>query len=69
MAPSTASFARLRKSKECVIAIPTFEIAGSDPKDRHWKTQAAFAFMIGNDAEVTPDEARSLVRWILAGAE
>jgi len=39
---------------------------GTPKGTRHWSREAAFASMLANDAEVTPEEARSLVRWILA---
>jgi cytochrome c len=41
-------------------------IGGSDPQVRHWKNRAAFTRMLPNEIEVTHDEARALVRWILS---
>lgn len=41
-------------------------LAGTDPQHRHWANQAAFASMPPNRVEVTPEEARILVRWILS---
>lgn len=41
-------------------------IEGADPADRHWKARMEFNRMGANAPNVTPDEARSLVRWILA---
>ncbi|HWH39375.1 MAG TPA: c-type cytochrome [Usitatibacter sp.] len=42
-------------------------LTGSDPQARHWKGRAAFAQMLPNKDEVSAEEARSLVRWILSG--
>ena len=39
---------------------------GTAKGTRHWSKQAAFVAMLPNDAEVTPEESRALVRWILA---
>ena len=39
---------------------------GTAPDTRHWRNQAAFAAMLPNEPRTTPEEARSLVRWILA---
>jgi cytochrome c551/c552 len=41
-------------------------VGGTDPKERHWKSQAAFTSMLPNEVAVSDDEARSLVRWILS---
>ena len=41
-------------------------IDGADPSDRHWKDRIEFNRMGANAPSITPDEARSLVRWILA---
>ncbi len=41
-------------------------LVGTDAEHRHWKNQAAFTSMPANRVEVTPAEARSLVRWILS---
>ena len=41
-------------------------IEGADPSERHWKGRLEFNRMGANAPNVTPDEARSLVRWILA---
>jgi cytochrome c551/c552 len=41
-------------------------VGGTDPKDRHWKSHAAFTSMLPNEVSVTDDEARALVRWILS---
>lgn len=41
-------------------------IGGSEPGARHWKNRAAFTDMLPNAAETSPEEARSLVRWILS---
>jgi cytochrome c551/c552 len=41
-------------------------IGGTDADRRHWKNSAAFASMPANQVETTPEEARALVRWILA---
>ena len=42
-------------------------LTGSDPQARHWKGRATFAQMLPNEGEVSAQEARSLVRWILSG--
>ena len=42
-------------------------LTGSDPQARHWKGRASFAQMLPNESEVSAEEARSLVRWILSG--
>jgi cytochrome c len=42
-------------------------LTGSDPQARHWKGRAAFAQMPPNESEVSAEEARALVRWILSG--
>ena len=44
-------------------------ISGTGKGKRHWPNEAAFASMLPNDAEVTPEEARSLVKWILAAPQ
>ena len=41
-------------------------VGGTDPKDRHWKNQAAFTSMLPNEVAVSDDDARSLVHWILS---
>ncbi|HUJ01446.1 MAG TPA: c-type cytochrome [Usitatibacter sp.] len=41
-------------------------LVGTDAQHRHWQSQAAFTNMPANQVEVTPAEARSLVRWILS---
>ena len=41
-------------------------LGGSVPDQRHWRGQAAFSSMWPNAAGVTRDEARTLVRWVLA---
>ncbi|HET7400175.1 MAG TPA: c-type cytochrome [Usitatibacter sp.] len=42
-------------------------LTGSDPQARHWKGRASFAQMLPNEGEVSAEEARLLVRWILSG--
>jgi cytochrome c len=42
-------------------------LTGTDPQARHWKGRAAFAQMLPNEGEVSAEEARALVRWILSG--
>ena len=39
---------------------------GADPAERHWKDRLDFTRMGGNAPHVSADEARALVRWILA---
>jgi len=58
--------ARYRGKAGAEDELTQFVLAGTDPKHRHWANQAAFAAMPPNRVEVTPDEARTLVRWILA---
>jgi len=41
-------------------------IQGADPRERHWKNRQEFAQMAGNMRQITSDEARAMVRWILA---
>lgn len=65
-APSWIEISRRYRGKEgAEDRLMKIVVTGSDPRDRHWKKQAAFAFMLPNDVEVTPEEARSIVRWIL----
>jgi cytochrome c len=40
-------------------------LGGADPTHRHWKNRLEFSRMEANP-RLTPDEARALVRWILA---
>jgi cytochrome c551/c552 len=44
-------------------------LGGSVPDQRHWRGQAAFSSMWPNAAGTTREEARTLVRWILAWPE
>ena len=39
---------------------------GADPARRHWKDRHEFTTMGGNAPRVSAEEARALVRWILA---
>jgi len=41
-------------------------LGGSVPDQRHWRGQAAFSSMWPNAAGTTREEARTLVRWVLA---
>lgn len=58
--------ARYRGHADAEDRLTRLVIGGSDPGERHWKNRAAFAKMLPNTVEVTPDEARALVRWILS---
>ena len=40
-------------------------LRGSGPQDRHWAGKTSGARMPPNQVEVSPEEARKLVRWIL----
>jgi len=42
---------------------------GGRPGDRHWAGKASTDRMLPNAVEITPEEARSLVTWILSLAE
>jgi len=42
---------------------------GGRPGDRHWAGKAGSDRMLPNAAEITPEEARSLVTWILSLAK
>jgi cytochrome c len=39
---------------------------GANPAERHWTRRVEFAAMRGNAGQISADEARTLVRWILA---
>jgi hypothetical protein len=41
-------------------------VSGSQSGKRHWE-KSAFTAMLPNDVQVTPEEARSMVHWILTG--
>lgn len=58
--------ARYRGRAEAEDQLTRAVIGGSDPGRRHWRNQAAFANMLPNEAQVAPDEARAIVRWILS---
>ena len=72
VAPSAPSWqeiaSRYRGRKDAEDDLTRIVISGSDPASRHWKEHAAFTQMLPNAIEVTPEEARSLVRWVLGGA-
>ena len=40
--------------------------SGPGPKDRHWANKASGVNMLPNAVEISPEDARNLVRWILA---
>lgn len=40
--------------------------SGKGPKERHWAGRTRDASMPSNPVEISPDDARILVRWILA---
>ena len=40
--------------------------SGQGPKDRHWGYKVSGVSMPSNLVEISPDDARKLVRWILA---
>jgi cytochrome c551/c552 len=58
--------ARYRGKPGAEDELAHFVVAGTDPQHRHWANRAAFAAMPPNRVEVTPEEARALVRWILS---
>ena len=67
LAPSWSEIAsRYRKQADAETRLAGIVITGSDPRVRHWPNEAAFASMLPNDAEVTPEQARTLVHWIIA---
>ena len=67
-APSWPEIARRYRSQPGAEDKLTAIVQAGTPKGaRHWSREAAFTSMLPNDAEVTPEEARTLVRWILAG--
>jgi len=67
LAPSWPEIAkRYRARADAEDILTGIVVTGSDPKQRHWSRQAAFVAMLPNDAEVTPAQARTLVRWILS---
>jgi len=64
-APSWAEIAKRNRGKpDAEERLVRTVLGGSDPGRRHWP-QAAFMSMLPNQTEVTPEEARTLVRWIL----
>ncbi|HEX7606067.1 MAG TPA: c-type cytochrome [Usitatibacter sp.] len=58
--------ARYRGRADAEAQLAREVVGGTDPRDRHWKNQAAFTSMLPNEVAVSDDEARSLVRWILS---
>jgi hypothetical protein len=52
-------------------ALTAVVLQGTGPGrgDRHWRGIASIPNMPPNEVEVTPGEARELVRWILAKRE
>jgi cytochrome c551/c552 len=68
--PAAPSFrdiaARYRNRADAEEVLTRTVINGSSPDERHWARSAAFASMLPNEQEATPDEARTLVRWILS---
>jgi cytochrome c len=67
LAPSWREIAaRYRGRADAEEQLTRRVIGGSDPGVRHWKNSAAFTNMLPNKVEATLDEARALVRWILA---
>jgi len=66
LAPSWRDIAaRYRGKAGAEEALTHIVIDGADPLDRHWKNRAGFTTMRGNEVNLTSDEARALVRWIL----
>jgi cytochrome c len=59
---------RYRASAGAEDALTTIVLSGTGPArgDRHWKGVASIPGMPPNRVEVTPAEARDLVRWILS---
>jgi cytochrome c551/c552 len=67
LAPSWREIAaRYRGRPDAEQRLTQVVIEGADPADRHWKDRVDFIQMRANAPHVTPDEARSLVRWILS---
>ncbi|MGZ5036170.1 MAG: DUF2950 family protein [Usitatibacter sp.] len=67
LAPSWREIAaRYRGRPDAEEHLTHVVIEGADPADRHWKDRVEFIRMQGNAPQVTPDEARALVRWILS---
>jgi cytochrome c len=40
-------------------------ISGSGPNDRHWKGKTSATVMPGNPVEISEEDARKLIHWIL----
>lgn len=67
LAPSWHEIARrYRGDADAGKRLASVVLGGADSSDRHWKDRLDFTQMQGNDARLTPGEARKLVRWILA---
>lgn len=67
LAPSFAQIAaRYRGREDAEERLTRVVIEGADPADPHWNDRAEFTRMGGNARRLSQDEARALVRWILA---
>jgi cytochrome c551/c552 len=67
LAPSFREIAaRYRGQDRAEERLTRVVIEGADRKDRHWTHRHEFTEMGANAPRVSPDEARAIVRWILA---
>ena len=67
LAPSWRGIAtRYRGDGDAEERLTRIVMEGADPADRHWKERIEFTSMRGSEGSLTPEEARALVRWILA---
>jgi cytochrome c len=57
------------KSAEERLTQTVLQGTGGRPGDRHWIGKASSDQMLPNAAEITPEEVRSLVTWILSLAK
>ena len=70
LAPSWREIAaRYRGDPDAERRLTRTILQGADPSERHWKDRLDFNSMQGNEARVSPDEARALVRWILSSPQ
>ncbi|HUJ86405.1 MAG TPA: DUF2950 domain-containing protein [Burkholderiales bacterium] len=72
ISPPAPSFVQIAKRYEGVqgaedrLTETVLEGTGPRPADHHWKDKVSSDGMLPNTVEIAPDEARSLVLWILA---
>ena len=57
------------KGAEDKLTAVVLQGSGTQRGERHWEGVASIPNMPPNEIEVTPAQARELVRWILAGAK